>query len=142
MPAVANSIIDDTKLALGVPVENTEFDTEIIMHINAVIAEMTQLGIGDQELGYAVVNSSDTWDELIANEKRLNHVKSLMYLKVKMLFDPPTIGYVLTSMEKLIEKAEWRVMVAKDDIDKPYEPPLVLPAIPWYYDPFADDGGV
>lgn len=142
MPAVANSIIDDTKLALGVPVENTEFDAEIIMHINSVIAEMIQLGIGDQELGYAVVNSQDTWDELIASEKRLNHVKSLMFLKVRMLFDPPSIGYVLTSMEKLIEKAEWRVMVAQDDIINPYDPPPVVPATPWYYDPFADDGGV
>lgn len=142
MPAVANSIIDDTKLALGVPVENTEFDPEIIMHINAVIAEIIQLGVGNQELGYAVVNSSDTWDELIADEKRLNHVKSLMYLKVKMLFDPPTIGYVLTSMEKMIEQAQWRVMVAQDDIINPYDPPVLVPPVRWYYDPFADDGGV
>lgn len=142
MPAVANSIIDDIKLALGVPVENAEFDAEIIMHINSVIAELVQLGVGDQAVGYSVVNSQDTWDELISTEKRLNHVKSFMFLKVKMLFDPPTIGYVLTAIEHQIEQAQWRVMVAQDDIIDPYDPPPTVPAIPWYYDPFADDGGV
>lgn len=118
MPAVLNSILDDTKKALGLAWDYAAFDSEIIMHINSVLADLNQLGVGPAD-GLIIVNSSDTWDELIASEKRLNHVKSYIHLRVKMLWDPPTVGYVLTSMEKMIEKAEWRVMVAQDEILNP-----------------------
>lgn len=120
-----NSILEETKQALGLAPDYTPFDAEIIMHINSVLANANQLGIGP-DAGLLVVNSSDTWDELIGTELRLNHVKSWMFLKVKMLFDPPAVGYVLTAMEKMITEAEWRIMVAQDDIIHPAPPPVVV----------------
>lgn len=124
-----SSILDDTKKALGLASDYTPFDTEIMMHLNSVLANLNQLGIGP-ELGLEVIGSMNTWDELIGEEKRLNHVKSYIYLKVKMLFDPPNVGYVLTAMEKQIDQAEWRVMVAQDDIIHPAPPPVVVPIDP------------
>lgn len=115
---MTTSILGDVKKALGLAADYEAFDADITMHINSVFADLNQLGVGP-EAGYAIATAADTWDELIGDEKRLNAVKSYVYLAVKMLFDPPSTGYVLTSMEKLIEKAEWRLTVAADEINNP-----------------------
>src|SRR3954463_13065004 len=123
---MAGSILTDTKKALGLAEDYTAFDPDIIMHINSVMSTLHQLGIGPPA-GYAIINSGDTWDELIGDELRLNSVQSYMYLKVKMLFDPPSLGYVITAMEKLIDEATWRITVAQDEIVSP--PPVVVPPV-------------
>jgi hypothetical protein len=122
--ATPNSILDDTKIAIGMTAEQTEFNADLVLHINSVLADLHQMGIGPDE-GYSIVNAADTWDEFIETEKRLNNVKSYIFLRVKMLFDPPSVGYVLTSLEKMIEKAEWRLTVAADEIKNPLPPETV-----------------
>jgi hypothetical protein len=112
---MAGSILTDTKKALGLADDYTAFDPDIIMHINSVISTLNQLGVGPPE-GYAIASDTGTWTELIGDEKRLNNVQSYLYLRVKMLFDPPSVGYVLTALEKMILEAEWRIMVAQDEI--------------------------
>lgn len=113
-----SSILTDTKKALGLAEDYTAFDPEIIMHINSVLADLNQLGIGPAT-GLAIANATTEWDELLGSELRYNAVKSYTNLRVKMLFDPPNLGYVITAMEKEIEKAEWRINVAREDIDHP-----------------------
>lgn len=128
----SNSILISIKKALGLAEDYTVFDPEIIMHINSVLADLFQLGVGPED-GLFIASASDTWDELIGIDRRLNAVKSYVFLRVKFLFDPPTVGYVLTSLEKLIEKAEWRITVAQDEIlhPAPQPQPVVV-----YIDPF------
>jgi hypothetical protein len=128
---MAGSILTDTKKALGLAEDYTAFDPEITMHINSVMATLNQLGVGPPD-GYAIVNAGDTWDELIADEKRLNSVQSYLFLRVKMLFDPPSTGYVLTALEKIILEAEWRITNAQDEIVHPPPPPVVVTPV----DPF------
>jgi hypothetical protein len=146
---VPNSILGTTKKALGLAEDYTPFDPELIMHINSVLADLNQLGIGPG-LGFMIEDGTATWDQFLGPtvppatvvdppvppvaDPRFNSVKSYMFLKVRMLFDPPGVGYVLTAMEKLIEQAEWRINVAREDIVNP-APPKVVP-IP--YDPFAE----
>lgn len=136
-----SSILDDTKKVLGLESEYTPFDTDLIMHINSVFSDLHQLGVGP-EPGYAIASKDETWDGFLADDLRLNNVKSYVYLRVRMLFDPPSIGYVLTAKEKEIEKAEWRVTVAADEIKNPPKPETAT--VP--DDPFGDieiviDGG-
>lgn len=119
---MAGSILSDTKKALGLADDYTPFDAEIIIHINSVLGTLNQLGVGPEE-GYAIENKNQTWDDLLNDDPRLNSVQSYVYLKVKMLFDPPSVGYVLTAMEKMILEAEWRVTVAQDEIKVPPPPP-------------------
>lgn len=128
---MAGSILTDTKKALGLADDYTVFDQEIIMFINSVMSDLNQLGVGPPA-GYAIANNTDTWDELLADELKLNSVQSYMFLRVKMLFDPPTVGYVLTAMEKMIDEAVWRITVGQDEIVHPPPPPVVVPP----YDPF------
>lgn len=113
-----SSILEDTKKSLGLAADYTPFDADIVMHINSVLADLTQLGVGP-EAGFEISGSAEAWASFIADEPRLNSVKSYLFLRVKMLFDPPGTGYVLTSMEKMLEKAEWRINMAREEIDHP-----------------------
>jgi hypothetical protein len=112
------SILTTTKAALDLETGNTSFDGDLIMHINSVLAEFNQLGIGP-DVGYAITSADETWDDFLGSDLRYNQAKSLLFLKVKMLFDPPTIGYVLTAMEKVIDQAVWRLNVAREEIVHP-----------------------
>jgi len=125
-----DSILLTTKRTLGLDPDYTPYDGEIIVHINSVLANLNQLGLGP--VGGMVIDGADaTWTDFLVREEqtvpdpRLNHAKSYMHMRVKMLFDPPSVGYVLTAYEKMIQEAEWRLMVAQDDIINPLPPPEI-----------------
>lgn len=108
-----NSILTSIKKLLGVPDDYSEFDEDIIMHINSVFLNLTQLGVGP-EAGFSIEDESAEWDEFIGDNTQLNSVKSYMYLKVKLLFDPPLSSSVIESMNRIIAELEWRLNVAVD----------------------------
>ena len=41
----------------------------------------------------------------------LNDIKSYVYLKVRLLFDPPSSSSVSDSMRNMISELEWRINV-------------------------------
>ena len=108
-----NSILTSIKKLLGISEEYQEFDTDIIMHINTVFLNLTQLGVGPEE-GFSIEDESTEWDEFIEDKAQLKAVKSYMYLKVKLLFDPPLSSAVTQAMERMIAELEWRLNVAVD----------------------------
>ena len=118
MAAIPNSILHDTKQALGLADDYTPFDPELILHINSSLSDLNQLGIGPDD-GFEISDEHDTWSDLFDNDNRLNNVKSYVYLCVKRVFDPPATGYALTALKEMIEKAEWRLQVAMDEIKYP-----------------------
>lgn len=107
---MAKSILDTTKKALGLDATNTEFDVDIIMHINSVFSTLNDLGIGPAE-GFAIEDATPTWDDYIPANPRYNSVQSYMYLKVRMLFDPPATSFHITAIQKQIDEYEWRLNV-------------------------------
>lgn len=104
------SILTSTKKILGIEGDYTVFDLDIITHINTVFSTLTQLGIGPKE-GFAIEDADAEWDDFIDidNDPRFNAVKSYMFLKVKMLFDPPTTSYLIDSSNRQIIELEWRL---------------------------------
>lgn len=114
MPLVPNSILDTTKKAIGIDAENTEFDIDIIMHINSAFSILSQLGVGPVE-GFAIEDSSTLWVAYTANNLLINDVKTLMYLQVRLWFDPPTTSFDLTAKKEQIQELQWRLNVAVDD---------------------------
>jgi len=107
-----SSILNDVKHTLSLLPAQTAFDTDLILHINSVFTTLTQLNIGP-ELGYMIVDATNDWDEF-TDEIRLNAVKSYMFLRVKLLFDPPQTGFVIASMERQILELEFRLNVVAD----------------------------
>ena len=104
-----DSILTSIKKLLGITEDYTHFDDDIIIHINSVFMVLTQLGVGP-ETGYSIAGKSNTWDEFIAaNDSRFQSVKSYVYLKVKLLFDPPLSSAVIESINRTINEFEWRL---------------------------------
>lgn len=120
-----SSILNDTKKSLGLEPDYTPFDPEIIMHINSVLAVICQLGVGPED-GFAIEDDGAEWDDLLADIKPLNHVKTYMYLRVRYLFDPPGTSFALEAMKEQIREFEWRINLYRET-QLPPEPVEVIP---------------
>lgn len=113
-----DSILTSIKKLLGIGKEYTEYDTDIIMHINSVFADLAQMGVGPSE-GFYIEGSTETWDEFTSDNALLNSVKSYMHLRVKILFDPASIGSsTLASYERQISQWEWRLNIAAESAEQ------------------------
>lgn len=106
----ANSILDSTKKVLGLTSDYDVFDQDLIMHINSVFFTLNQLGVGPVG-GYSITGPTETWDAFLGTDPRLNAVKSYVFLRVKMLFDPPSTSFTQTAMKEQIQEYEWRLNV-------------------------------
>lgn len=127
---MVSSILDDTKKVLGIASDYTVFDQDIILFINSVFADLHQMGVGPAA-GYAIATSSDTWDEFLGDVMMLNNVQSYVFMRVKLLHDPPDTGYVVEAVQKEIDKAEWRITVAQEEYTDAHPPMAVqLPVLP------------
>ena len=105
-----DNILSSTKKLLGIPTEETAFDSDIIMHINSVFMILNQLGIGPSD-GFTISDDYALWSDFIPDGQNLELVKSYMYMKVRLMFDPPSSSAVLSAMEKSISEFEWRLNV-------------------------------
>jgi len=112
---VSNTILNDTKKVLGIEPQYEVFDLDILMHVNAAFATLTQLGVGPAE--GVVVEAEDTWSDLIGDDPRLSPVKTYVYLRVRLLFDPPGTSYLINSLAEQAKQLEWRLNVAAENMD-------------------------
>lgn len=112
-----DSILTSVKKLLGIAEEYTQFDQDIIMHINSVFLTLLELGVGPAD-GFAIEDATSKWSEFIPdNDVLLNAVKSYMYLKVRMLFDPSLTSSVTDLMKEQAKEFEWRMNVMVDPAD-------------------------
>ena len=102
-----DSILDSIKKMLGLDEEYEAFDTDIIILINSALMSLNQLGLPS---GIRIDDSLTTWDEITGDRATLEAVKEYVYLKVRIVFDPPTSSYVLDSLKEEIRECEWRIM--------------------------------
>ena len=108
------SILTSIKKLLGIAEDHKEFDADVIMHINSVFADLAQMGIGPSK-GFVIWDDTAIWDDFISDDLLLQSVKSYMNLRVKILFDPNSIGSsTLASYERQIAQWEWRLNVAAE----------------------------
>lgn len=105
-------ILADTKKILGVASDYTAFDLDITTHINSAFAILLDLGIGPAE-GYFIEDDTNAWSEFVVRPSQLALVRTYLYLKVRMLFDPPTTSYLIEAMEKQIAEHEWRLCASE-----------------------------
>lgn len=108
------SILTSIKKLLGITEDYKQFDADIIMHINSVFADLAQMGVGPSN-GFTIWDDTAIWDDFISDDLLLQSVKSYMNLRVKILFDPNSIGSsTLASYERQIAQWEWRLNVAAE----------------------------
>ena len=106
------SILTSIKKLLGIQAEYTAFDQDLIIHINTAFAVLNQLNIGPPN-GFVIEDDVTTWDEYITS-CNLTMVRSYIYMKVRLMFDPPTSGILVESMKSMISELEWRLFLEGD----------------------------
>lgn len=107
-------ILVDIKHLLGISDDSNDyFDDDIIIHINSVLLILRQLGIGPTD-GY-IFTGKETWAQYLGeNRSDLAAIRSYVYLKVRLMFDPPTNGTTMQAIKDLIAELEWRLNVTVD----------------------------
>jgi len=129
---VADSILTNVKKIVGIAESDTSFDPDIVMHINTVFSILTQLGIGPTA-GFMIEDATPTWDDFLKvrqvkldgadvytdeqlqeNNKQLMMVKTYVYLRVRLLFDPPQTSFVIEALNKQIEELEVRMSIVRE----------------------------
>lgn len=108
------SILDSIKKFLGISPDYTEFDPDIIASINSAFFALWTLGIGPEELPFKITDSTSLWTDFIEDGK-IDMCRSYMYLKVKLMFDPPIHSFLIENMKELIREYEFRMMVGSEE---------------------------
>lgn len=103
------SILTSIKKLLGIDESYTNFDVDIIIHINTAIMVLHQLGVGSENEVFTISSKDNKWSDFISLEDDLEGIKTYIYLKVKMIFDPPQHGPTEDAFKESIREYEWRL---------------------------------
>lgn len=120
-----NSILNSTKKILGVAATYTAFDLDIITHINSSFSVLNQLGVGPVD-GFSIESEEAIWDDLELPLNQLSMVRTYIFLKTRMLFDPPTTSFLIEATEKQIQEHEWRLSTFREWALDPVDPAIVI----------------
>lgn len=107
-----DSILKSIKKMLNVHEDDNSFDTDIITLINSTFTTLHQIGVGPTN-GFMIEDASETWEDFIsdADDISINSVKTYIYLKVRLVFDPPSSSSVMEAINKNVNELEWRLNV-------------------------------
>lgn len=106
------SILASVKKYIGIDPEQTDFDPDIIMHINSILTlNVRQLGVGPEE-GFVITGDFETWKNFLSNNILLESVKTYVGIKVKLIFDPPLSQAHITALEQQAKELEWRISIS------------------------------
>lgn len=115
-----SSILSSIKQMLGIEEDYEHFDLDIINAINSAFFSLTQLGVGPTE-GFSIQDKLIEWDDFIGTRLDLEGIKSFIYLKARLLFDPPSTSFVIDAIERQIKELEWRLNVQAEGGEIPNE---------------------
>lgn len=110
---MGESILESVKHLLGPGSCDDHFDDDLIIFINGVFSQLTQLGVGPEK-GFSIDGPDMCWEDYIDNDPKLEMVKTYMYTKVRLRFDPPQSSSVIQLMQQDASELEWRLNVAVD----------------------------
>lgn len=107
------SILDSIKKMLGMEPNYEHFDADLILYINATFNILNQLGVGPKE-GFNIKDRTNKWTEYIEDIEKIEMIKTYIYMKVKIMFDPSLTSSVNETMKEIIKELEWRLNVQVD----------------------------
>lgn len=111
------SILESIKKLLGIAKSCTDFDTDIIMHINTILMILNQLGVGEEN--FQIEGYKEKWSDFLEDQEKYPAVKSYIHLRVKLLFDPPLNSSIIEAIKESIRELEWRLNVrTESDLDE------------------------
>ena len=106
-------ILVSTKKVLGLTEDYTAFDQDVIIHINAAFSVLTQLGVGPV-VGFMIEDETSVWSDYLTDIIKLNMVRTYIFLKVRMLFDPPQTSFLINAINEQISEYEGRISIQRE----------------------------
>lgn len=110
-----DSILTSVKSYIGIQSEDTAFDSDVLMAINAIMVVLNQLGVGPSS-PFAVNGTEQTWEDLLGANP-IGGVREYVNMRVRMLVDPPTNNQIMDALKEQIAEFEWRILAEVDEID-------------------------
>lgn len=107
------SILNAVKSYVGIQEDDTSFDPDLIMAINAVMTVLYQLGVGPTDAPFVVEDEGDEWDDLLG-EDPIGGVREYVNMRVRLLFDPPSNPQLMQALNDQIDEFEWRLIAEVD----------------------------
>lgn len=127
--ALEDSILKSTKKKLNIGTDDPSFDIDIIDHINAAFSHLQQLGVGP-EAGFQIEDDQATWSQFVADAPLyiINAVKTNIYLRVRSVFDPPTMPHVMTALMEQLTESDVRLSMMREATGwvNPDPPPSIV----------------
>lgn len=112
------SILTSIKKLLGMTEDYTHFDSDIIIHINSVFTILKRLGVGPVN-GFRIEDESAVWTDFISEDYTdFDSVKTYVYQKVKLIFDPPSSSAHMEALKESIREFEWSLQTAAELIEE------------------------
>lgn len=107
------SILTSIKKMIGINKDDDSFDTDIIVHINTALADLTKIGVGPSE-GFSIQDAAATWTDFIPKDPLFESIKTYVYIQVKLVFDPPQNSTHLKALEDRAKKLEWDLNITAE----------------------------
>lgn len=109
-----DSILTSVKKILGIEEFYEQFDVDIIIHTNSILAVLTQMGIGPSD-GFLISGKTETWKDFLGDRlDKLSMIKSYVSMRVRLLFDPPQSSIVVNAMNESIKEFEYRLYISEN----------------------------
>ena len=112
---MSDSVLNTTKKVLGLAPEYDAFDIDVIIHINMAFSILHQLGVGPTE-PFSITDDTAVWESFTGTNKAIESVKSYVWAKVRLSFDPPSTSFAIDALEKLCKELEWRLNVQSEEV--------------------------
>lgn len=120
-----DSILANISKLLGIQVEEDYFNADVLIHINSAFNRLCQLGVGP-DTPYKITGTNEIWSNFMPNIAEYEDVKTYIYLYVRLIFDPPTSGFVTNAYKEELNELVWRMTVQADnESDDIYNPGMI-----------------
>ena len=100
------SILKTIKKKLGLGADYDAFDTDVITNINTSLMRLGQLGVGPAN-GFRITGEFETWHDFIGNRIDLEGIKDYIYMKARIVFDPPSSAAALQALKEEVKELEF-----------------------------------
>lgn len=127
-----DSILTSTKKLLSVAKDDTAFDTDIILNINAAFFTLYQIGVGPDD-GFEITDATQVWQDYLGGaKKKYNSVQQFVYISVRLIFDPPANSFVTEALKTRLDELTVRLNYEREETKyvDPNLPVVVVPVIP------------
>lgn len=111
---IESSILLSVMERLGLDKEDYEYSRDVIQAINSALVALSQAGVGPFE-GYRIIDEKNLWEELTDNDPLLECAKDFIYLRVRLIFDPPAAG-TLEAHNKVADEYLWRCRMTVEQL--------------------------